>query len=71
MVEAADGAGFAMEANAASGVWAEEDLEGDDTIEASVASFVDFAHAARAHRSEGFVGPQTRSFSQSHGFWSL
>ena len=60
MVQAGDGFRFAVESFAQFRMVGEvvgKNLDGDDSIEARVASFVNLAHSARTDGGEDFVGP--------------
>jgi hypothetical protein len=63
MVEAGDGSCFAFEAL---GEAALAYLDGNGSVQPSVAGFVDFAHAACAERGDDFVRPQTRFCCDGH-----
>jgi hypothetical protein len=58
MADAPDGSGLAPESfelRRAGVAWGEENLDGDSTIEAGVASVINLAHATRAEQFEDFV----------------
>jgi hypothetical protein len=63
MVQSRHGAGFVFETLGELGLG---NIDGDDAIEACVAGFVDFSHAARTGGREDFVRAQAGSGSQRH-----
>ena len=73
MVQAGDGAGFALEALAE--IWAvgemrREDFDGDDSVEARVARAIDLSHAAGAQGGDNLVGAEFGCWREGHGFRS-
>ena len=63
VIEAGDGSCFAFEAL---GEAALAYLDGNGSVQPSVAGFVDFAHATCAKRGDDFVRPQTRFCCDGH-----
>ena len=60
VVQAGDGASFAVEAFAQLGTICKmrrQDFNGDNSIEASIMGFINLAHSARTDRGEYFVWP--------------
>ena len=60
MIQAGDGLRFALEPLAQFGTICKmrrQNLDGDNSIEAGIAGFVDLAHATRTDSGEDFVGP--------------
>ena len=69
MIQAGDGARFAIEALAqvrAIGQVRGQDFDRDGAVEPRVASFIDLAHAARADRGEDLVGAHRFSRKDGH-----
>ena len=63
VIQAGDGSGFALEALVDQAL---AYLDGDGTVEARVAGFVDFAHSPRTQQGDDLVRPKTGLFSQLH-----
>ncbi len=69
VLQIGDGAGFAVEALAGflvSGEVRSEHLERNQAVQARVAAFIHFPHAARSNEREDFVRPQMRTRLQGH-----
>ena len=69
MIQRGENLGFALEASDAVGVGEKflgEDLDGDAAPQLRVAGAVDFAHAARAERSDDFIGAEVGAGSEGH-----
>ena len=71
MIQAGDGFCFALESLAQFSSVREmngKNFNGDNSIEAGIAGFVNFAHSARANRTGDFVRPEFGPGCESHLF---
>ena len=71
VVQAGDGAGFALEALAkfrVGGQVGRQNLDGDGAVEARVFRAIDLAHAAGADERQDLVGAETSARGEGHGY---
>jgi hypothetical protein len=66
MIQSGDGAGFSKRSEKFSSA----NFDRYRAVQARIARFVDLTHAARANGRKDFIGAESVTYREGHGYWN-